>query len=119
MAATLASKLQLKPGQTLAVAHLPEGLKLDVPSAGPADETDAVLVFVRRGEDLEERAAPVVEAALRDGLAWMAYPKAGKLGTDLNRDVLRDLMLERGVDAVRQVAIDDTWSALRFRAPRG
>lgn len=58
---------------------------------------------------------PAVDAALKDRLAWVAYPKAGKLGTDLNRDVLAGLMLERGVQAVRQVAIDDVWSALRFR----
>ena len=90
-----------------------------MPLAAAGDETDAVRVFVRRGEDLGERAAPVVEAALRDGLAWMAYPKAGKLGADPHRDILRDLMVARGVDAVRQVAVDGTWSALRLRAPRG
>jgi hypothetical protein len=121
VAATLAGKLEMKPGQTLAVEHAPQGLTLEVPlaAAGDSGESDALLVFVVRGEDVEERAAPVVQTALRDGLAWMAYPKAGKLGTDLNRDRLRELMAARGVNAVRQVAIDDTWSALRFRAPRG
>jgi hypothetical protein len=44
-----------------------------------------------------------------------AYPKAGKLGTDLNRDVLAALLAGQGVQPVRQVAIDETWSALRFR----
>ena len=48
-------------------------------------------------------------------LAWVAYPKGGRLGTDLNRDVLAGLLAERGVRAVRQVSIDETWSALRFR----
>ena len=60
-------------------------------------------------------AAPAVEAARGDKLAWIAYPKAGKLGTDLNRDILAALLTERGVQPVRQVAIDETWSALRFR----
>lgn len=50
---------------------------------------DAALVFVTSTEDLT---APDVEAVLdlarRDGLAWVAYPKAGRLGTDLNRDSL-------------------------------
>ncbi len=36
--------------------------------------------------------------------------------TDLNRDTLAALLTERGVRPVRQVAIDDVWSALRFRA---
>ncbi len=53
--------------------------------------------------------------ARRDALTWVAYPKAGKLGTDLNRDVLAELVKARGVQPVRQVALDDIWSALRLR----
>jgi hypothetical protein len=45
----------------------------------------------------------------------VAYPKAGHLGTDLNRDRLRDVLLALGVQPVRQVAIDGVWSALRVR----
>ena len=56
-----------------------------------------------------------MDAARRDALAWVAYPKAGQLGTDLNRDRLAGLLAERNVRAVRQVSIDDVWSALRFR----
>jgi hypothetical protein len=41
--------------------------------------------------------------------------KPGQLDTDLNRDVLWKHMLRKGVQAVRQVAIDEVWSALRFR----
>jgi len=36
-------------------------------------------------------------------------------GTDLNRDALAELVKARGVQPVRQVALDDTWSALRLR----
>ena len=53
--------------------------------------------------------------ARRDKLAWIAYPKAGKLGTDLNRDLLSAALAGEGVQPVRQVAIDEVWSALRFR----
>jgi hypothetical protein len=42
-------------------------------------------------------------------------PKAGRLDTDLNRDSLAAALRERGLRAVRQIAIDDVWSALRFR----
>ena len=55
------------------------------------------------------------EAARRDKLAWIAYPKAGKLGTDLNRDILSAALAVEGVQPVRQIAIDEVWSALRFR----
>ncbi|NTX09481.1 hypothetical protein HUA74_10530 [Myxococcus sp. CA051A] len=45
----------------------------------------------------------------------MAYPKAGQLDTDLNRDILARRLEQEGIQAVRQVAIDTVWSALRFR----
>jgi len=60
----------------------------------------------------------VVEAAMEDRLAWIAYPKAGQLGTDLNRDILWRHLLKRRIQGVRQIAIDDSWSALRFRRER-
>jgi hypothetical protein len=125
MDATLAKKLQLKPGQAVRVLHAPGGLKLDLPAVGdePADvgvaggeaTAPATLVFVTTFAEAGNRVAPAVEAAAADELSWVAYPKAGKLGTDLNRDALAAFMTSRGVRPVRQVALDETWSALRFR----
>ena len=119
MDAALAKKLQLKPGQTLRVLHAPEGLAMDLPAdGGEADgaaPAPATLVFVTTFAEAKERVGPAVEAAAADELTWVAYPKAGKLGADLNRDSLAAFMTARGVRPVRQVAIDDTWSALRFR----
>jgi hypothetical protein len=37
------------------------------------------------------------------------------LGTDLNRDRLWAALADAGVWPVRQVSIDQMWSALRFR----
>lgn len=75
-----------------------------------------MLLFVTTTGDVSgPEADAAVEAAKRDALSWVAYPKAGQLGTDLNRDRLASLLADRGVRAVRQVAIDDVWSALRFR----
>ena len=45
MAATMASKLQMKPGK--AAAFVPEGVTLDVPLAASGDEADAVLARAR------------------------------------------------------------------------
>jgi hypothetical protein len=115
----LAGKLQLKPGQSVAIVAQPEGVSLefggDHPLAGAADEADGVIVFCRARDDLERMSDQLVAPAKRDALTWVAYPKAGKLGTDLNRDVLAALVKARGVQPVRQVALDDTWSALRLR----
>lgn len=113
----LTTKLQLKPDDTVAVLGLPNDVDLGIvgpPAASPA-EADAVIVFVHDRAELDAQAASALEAARRDVIAWIAYPKAGKLGTDLNRDRLSDALTGTGVRPVRQVAIDDTWSALRFR----
>ncbi|HSU76196.1 MAG TPA: hypothetical protein VLI89_03950 [Burkholderiales bacterium] len=75
----------------------------------------AKLVFVRTLAEVEAKAGPIIALAKADGIAWLAYPKAGQLDTDLNRDILWRHMLKKGVQGVRQVAIDATWSAMRFR----
>ena len=66
-------------------------------------------------DELETRAGPAITAARDDRLAWVAYPKAGQLGTDLNRDKLAAALTAHGIQPVRQVALDEVWSALRFR----
>ena len=77
-------------------------------------DAGAVVAFVVRQDDLG-LAEQAVAAARADRLAWIGYPKGGQLGTDLNRDRLVAALAGRGVQPVRQVSIDDTWSALRFR----
>lgn len=118
---SITSKLQIKPGQSVVVLGKPDDVDLEVESAGDAASTDAasadvVLAFVTASGDLlGPGARAALSAARRDALAWVAYPKGGKLGTDLNRDTLAAALIEQGVRPVRQIAIDDTWSALRFR----
>ena len=111
----VSSKLQLRPGQSVAVLNPPPGLVLPgVVTAATAADADAVVAFVVRQDDLGS-AEPAVAAARADRLAWIGYPKGGQLGTDLNRDRLVAALAGRGVQPVRQVSIDGTWSALRFR----
>src|SRR5580700_2276887 len=83
----LAGKLQIKPGTVVCA--------VGAPADGP-DLTGAGL------------AGPARDAGA-------AYPKAGQLGTDLNRDRLAAALEGQGIRPVRQVALDDVWSALRFR----
>jgi hypothetical protein len=86
----------------------------DLPTTTSAD-ADGVIAFVKTLADVDAHCAPVLEAARQDRLAWIVYPKAKQLGTDLNRDLLWKHLLQHGVQGVRQVAIDDVWSAMRFR----
>ena len=115
---SVARKLQIKDGQRVLVANKPSNVDLGLPpdvATEDSNAADAVVAFVTRGAELDDVAAAAIDADRRDGLAWVAYPKAGRLGTDLNRDSLNAAMNEKGLQAVRQVAIDDVGSALRFR----
>lgn len=113
----IAAKLQLKPEHRVAVIGLPSGVNLGLPDAPGVDPTsaDAVILFVRVADDLLANGAPLVEAARRDAIAWVAYPKAGALNTDLKRDTLAARLMREGIQPVRQISIDEVWSALRFR----
>jgi hypothetical protein len=114
----VASKLQVKPGQRVRVLNAPADVDLDI-EATDDEGAEAVLVFVRNADELRSHEAVVIENASKDRLTWIAYPKAGKLGTDLNRDKLWQLLEDKAIQPVRNVAIDDTWSALRFRPGGG
>jgi hypothetical protein len=113
------AKLQIKPGARVAVLGAPDGVELELPERvivgqDPA-QADVVVAFALDSAAVDRVAGPAIQAARDDRLAWIAYPKAGQLGTDLNRDILARLVTERGAQPVRQVSIDDVWSALRFR----
>jgi hypothetical protein len=114
MAATLRKKLQLKDGQALRVLGAPEGVDLSEVAEG---EPVGVLAFVSSSADLRKHAKKIAGAAAdASGLAWAAYPKKSSgIESDLTRDEGWAALFDTGVRPVRQIAIDDTWSALRFR----
>ena len=67
----------------------------------------------------DEAALRTILESQRDRLAtpaalWIAYPKANR--SDINRDSLWPILTEFGMRPISQVAIDEVWSALRFRA---
>jgi hypothetical protein len=109
---SLESKLALK-GRSITVVGPPEGFSVESGS-GAAGE-GALLVFVASAARLDEHVDRIVASAAADRLTWVAYPKGGQLGTDLNRDSLAGILGKRGIQPVTQIAIDATWSALRFR----
>jgi hypothetical protein len=112
---SLAKKLNLKDGMKVRVVGKPAGIDLDDVTVTTSARAEALLVFVKTLAEVDAKCAPLIEAAKEDRIAWAAYPKAGQLGTDLNREVLRKHLEKQGIEGVRQVAIDAVWSAMRFR----
>jgi len=118
VATPLRSKLQLKYGQCLEVLDAPADAQPEVADLSGAARA-GVLAFVRTTADVARHAQALADAASEaDGLAWAAYPKRSSgVETDIARDRGWDALRAAGLQPVRQVAIDDTWSALRFRRP--
>ena len=75
------------------------------------------LVFVTACAEVAALAPPVAAALEPDAVLWFAYPKktSRTYTSDISRDTGWQPLGDLGFEAVRQVAIDDDWSALRFR----
>lgn len=123
-AASLPKKLRLSPGYRAlllnapagylhSLGELPMGVQFDFQPEGVYDFAQ---LFVRNRAELEQLGQVAFQAVKYDGLLWVCYPKqTAKVETNLNRDILWKLIEPRGLRPVTQIALDATWSALRFR----
>lgn len=113
----LLKKLRYKQGRAL-VLHAPEGYKLGIEAPEePSGTYDFVQLFVHDAAEVEEWTPRAIQYLKDDALFWITYPKqSSKVKTNINRDSL--FALVSGISeyrAVSNVAVDGTWSALRFR----
>ena len=86
--------------------------------AGLCEAEDPVfrLAFVRDKAEVAEAVKEVASAYRAGGHLWFAYPKkSGSIRSDLSRDCGWEPIAELGLLAVTQIAIDQNWSAIRFR----
>ncbi len=120
----VADKLKVKPGQKLLILNAPDGYlqTLGTLSQGVEVKTSAggtfdfVQVFVRSKADVDNSAKTALQALKPGGLLWFTYPKkSSKIKTDISRDEGWDAVRKLGMEGIALIAIDDTWSAMRFR----
>ena len=111
---SLAKKLNFRPGMKALVIGRPVDVDLDDLETG-REASDGVPSLCKDAERSHAKCGAVLQAAKADRVAWIAYPKAGQLETDINRDILWRHLKAKGIRGVRQIAIDSIWSALRFR----
>lgn len=73
--------------------------------------------FVQSAEEVLQFGVPIARQMEADGLFWMAYPKKSskKYASAISRDEGWGPLGELGYEAVRLVAMDEDWSALRLR----
>ncbi|MFC4735988.1 DUF3052 family protein [Bacillus daqingensis] len=118
-------KLQVKERKSWLVINAPEAFR-EVLKETPADTLDdmpekqayeVILSFVKTEEEIAEAALLAEERLAEGGIFWVMYPKKSskKYSTEISRDQGWSSMEKKEFKAVRQIAIDEDWSALRFR----
>ena len=120
-AKTVAEKLVIKPGHSVWTSHPDRfaGIGALPAGAGRTDDLATADVAVLYADDADSaRALLAANKAdvTKPPVVWIAYPKANR--TDINRDSLWPIVVEFGMRPNGQVAIDEVWSALRFRADK-
>ena len=123
MPASLAQKLQIKSGK-LIVMNAPQGyaeqlaqeLKDLTVSTRAAGRAEAVLLFVNSLAEVDTLTTKAGKLVKPEGMLWIAYAKGtSKVKTDVNRDKLWAAVQPIGWQPVRQIALDEVWSAMRFK----
>ena len=116
---TIADKLAIKPNTTVwlsdgsyieRIAPLPSGAT----TVERIEGADTAFVFVEDAASLRETLKANEAQLLKPASLWVAYRKGNR--ADINRDTLWPMLTPYGLRPIGQVAIDDVWSALRFRA---
>jgi hypothetical protein len=127
-AALVLKKLNFKDqGQPVLVIHahksyddIKAAFEGEVHQQAELEMYDFVQVFGTSNEELQLNAKKAVAYVKDDGLLWLCYPKKSSKtfkGSDCSRESVTGMLSEEGYEPVRQIAIDDDWSALRFRKP--
>jgi hypothetical protein len=120
------AKLNLKAHSPILVLDAPASFEPEIRALGgvqvqrdsaQAGKIAFALAFVTTQAALDARSRALADKADGDAVLWFAYPKATsrRYRCEFNRDTGWDVIRAAGFDSVRQVAIDEDWTALRFR----
>jgi predicted SnoaL-like aldol condensation-catalyzing enzyme len=121
---SIVKKLGLKPGMRALVLGAPSGyLESLAPLPGGVVVSKTVggnhgfvQFFASKKAEIEKSKKKLLESADPGALVWISYPKkSSRVESDLSREVVWAAMEETGWRPVSQIAIDEVWSALRFR----
>jgi hypothetical protein len=123
----LFAKLNLKDQREIFVLDAPASFEAEVllldgvrvkRKVGARDKVGFAIAFATTQSALDAASAALAKAADGDAILWFAYPKgkSKRYTCEFNRDSGWSVLGDAGYEAVRQVSIDEDWSALRFRA---
>jgi hypothetical protein len=118
----LPRKLGIVEGKTVGILNMPNYYDLDLGELPPDVEVhrtelpaDIFIVFADRADEAERGFQRAITYLPADGAIWVLWPKKSSgVETDLTEQTLRDLFLPTGMVDNKVIAVDDTWSGLRF-----
>lgn len=120
----LTEKLGLKGQLRALILNAPKGYRTllgplppDITvNTKPSGRYDFVHLFVTSQAELATLGPVALAAVKPSAIFWISYPKqGGSVESDITRDRGWDLVSNAGFETVSQVAVNDIWSALRFR----
>jgi|SRR5580700_1730048 hypothetical protein len=124
--ASIFAKLNLKDQSQIVVLNAPESFEGELRALRDVtilrnlhdlDEIEFSLAFVTKPGEVHALGTTIAERAKGDAVVWFAYPKgtSKKYKSEINRDNGWQVLGLLGFEGVRSVAIDEDWSAARFR----
>lgn len=123
----LFKKLSFKDHKQIVAINAPESFRKELDEMkGLADiiadpeETESIefaIAFATQQDEIDRSMHAISSKLYGDAIVWFCYPKGSskKYKCNFNRDTGWAIMGELGMEPVRQVAIDEDWSAMRFR----
>ena len=119
-------KMNLKQQREILVVNAPASFETELAAltgvtvlrqAKAAKAIHFALAFATQQAEVDALSHALTAKAEGDALLWFAYPKGAskRYRCDFNRDTGWNTLRGAGFDTVRQIAIDEDWSALRFR----
>lgn len=121
----LLKKLKIKSGAKVMFTNLPEDLqwmRSELESMGAVESSNSSEFTVAIGFGTSSDAIGtffhlINETVKSDEIVWFCYPKktSKKYQSSINRENGWDVISDLTFEPVMQVAIDEDWSALRFR----
>jgi hypothetical protein len=118
----LPAKLGIKEGMTVGILNLPNYYEFDLGDLPPGVEVhrtelpaDIYIIFADRSDEAERGFQRAITYVPPNGAIWVFWPKKSSgVDTDLTEQTLRDLFLPTGMVDNKVIAVDETWSGLRF-----
>lgn len=120
----LLKKMNFKEGMKIQIWNAPEEMSSTFQNwekegllTKKGEKPDFMLAFVYSKEEIDRYFEEMHALSPEDEAIWIAYPKgtSKKYRVKINRDSGWGKVGELDYEGVRQIAINEDWSALRFR----